>query len=57
MFVVRPIEQENGDCGYVLKFFSKEINLGQLPVGEYLIHVRANNGRVEERTFLVLGSN
>ena len=54
VFVIRPIEQQKGDCGYVLRFFSKEVDLGKLPVGEYMIHVRAKNGRAVERTFQVL---
>jgi hypothetical protein len=57
VFVVQPIELEQGDCGYTLQFFTKDIDLGQLPAGEYMIHVRAKNGRVVERTFVVLSTN
>ena len=57
VFVVRPIEAKKGDCGYILKYFKKEVSLGKLPVGEYMIHVRAKNGRAVERTFQVLSVN
>jgi hypothetical protein len=54
VFVVRPIEQQGGDCGYILKSFTQEVDLGVLPQGEYMVHIRAKNGRAVERTFLVL---
>ena len=57
VFVIRPIEAQKGDCGYVLRFFTKVVDLGKLPVGEYMVHVRAKNGRAVEHTFQVLSTN
>jgi hypothetical protein len=55
-FVIRPIELQLGDCGWSLRTFVKTIDLGALPPGEYLVHVRSKNGRAVERTFSVLRS-
>jgi hypothetical protein len=52
--VIRPIELNLGDCGWSLHYFEKKIDLGVLPPGEYLVHVRSRNGKVIEKTFRVI---
>lgn len=52
--VIRPIEINLGDCGWVLRTFDKAIDLGVLPPGEYLVHVRSKNGKAVEKTFKVI---
>lgn len=54
VFVLLPIEVQKGDCGYVLRNFSREVDLGKLTEGEFLVHVRAKNGRAVQRTVSVL---
>jgi hypothetical protein len=53
-FVIRPIELELGNCGFILRTYKKTINLGVLPAGEYLVHIRSRGGRAVEKTFYVI---
>lgn len=52
--VILPVEIAGGDCGWSYRTFEKTIDLGVLPVGEYLVHVRSKNGKAVEKTFSVL---
>jgi hypothetical protein len=42
-----------GECGHWPTYFEQEIDLGILPSGEYLVHVRSKIGRVVEKTVMV----
>ena len=52
--VILPVEINLGDCGWVYRTFDKTIDLGVLPPGEYLVHVRSKNGKAVEKTFNVV---
>jgi len=54
VIVVEPIELQLGDCGWSLNFFERSVDLGRLPPGEYLLHVRAAGGVAVQKTFEVV---
>lgn len=57
VFVVKPIEVQvpGKSCNLkILRMFRKNIHLGAVAPGEYLVHVRARNGRAVEQTFTVI---
>jgi hypothetical protein len=53
VFVILPEEVNPGTCGHWPTYFEQEIDLGVLPGGEYLVHIRSKNGRVVEKTLRV----
>jgi hypothetical protein len=53
VYVVLPEVVNEGECGHWPTYFEQEIDLGILPSGEYLVHVRSKNGRVVEKTVMV----
>lgn len=53
--VIRPVEVlGGGDCAKIVRTFELSLDLGLLPPGEYLIHVRSRGGKAVQKTFRVL---
>lgn len=52
--VIRPVEISLGNCANSSPAFEKTLELGVLPPGEYLLHVRSGGGRAVQKTFKVL---
>ncbi len=55
--VIRPIEVRVETCERTPVNFEKTIQVGKLPQGEYLVHVRAKNGKALQRTFDVMNND
>jgi DNA gyrase inhibitor GyrI len=58
-FVILPVENRKFDCisaptPQMGRVFDRTLELGRLPPGRYLVHVRSNNGQVVERAFSVV---
>jgi hypothetical protein len=56
VFVIMPMLKVDKSlrCAQMLRPFSREVTLGMLPVGHYLVHTRSMNGRSVNRVFQVV---